>query len=150
MSGGRSRRRRAREAAFQALYQTEHGQDSPAEALGRILLERRSGPEVAEYARALVDIVCEHGVEIDAAIIGLLDRWDFGRLASVDRAILRVGAGELLYRPDVPAEVVIDEAIEIAGKYSTERSGGFVNGVLDRLWRVSVGGAAGEAEGDEA
>jgi N utilization substance protein B len=148
LSGGRGRRRRAREAAFQALYQAENGQDSPAEALGRILSERRSGPEVVEYARALVDIVCEHGGEIDAAITGLLDRWDFGRLASVDRAILRVGAGELLYRPDVPAEVVIDEAIEIAGKYSTEHSGGFVNGVLDRLWRVSVGGAAGEGEGE--
>ncbi len=147
MSQTRGKRRRAREAAFQALYQTEHGQDSAGKALGQILAGRAAGPEVSEYARALIDIVADHEEEIDAAIECLLDHWEFGRLASVDRAILRVGAGELLYRPDVPAEVIINEAIEIAKKYSTERSGDFVNGILDRLRRVSTKRAA--AEGGE-
>jgi transcription antitermination factor NusB len=134
-----SRRRRAREAAFQALYQTEHGQDSAVDALGQVLSGRKAGAEVAEYARALVEIVDAHGEEIDRRIGRLLDRWEFGRLASIDRAILRVAAGEILFRPDVPPEVVINEAVDIAKKYSTRDSGGFVNGILDRLWHTATG-----------
>ena len=130
------RRHRAREAAFQALYQSEHGQDSAAGALDGVLAGRRAGPELAAYARSLVEVWTLHAASIDASIGSVLQHWDLDRLAAVDRAILRSAAGELLYRPDVPAEVVIDEAVEIAKKYSTEQSGAFVNGVLDRLWKT--------------
>jgi N utilization substance protein B len=133
----KSRRRSAREIAFQALYQEEHGQDSEEEALQQILVERKVGPEVSDYARLLVEIVREHRAGIDAAILECLDRWKMERLAAVDRNILRVAAGEILHMTEVPAEVVINEAVDIAKKYSTENSGAFVNGVLDRLWRMS-------------
>jgi transcription antitermination factor NusB len=140
----KSRRRRAREVAFQALYQAEHGQDSAEEAVEQILSERRAGPDVAEYARRLVRIFSAYPSDIDAAILESLDRWKLERLAAVDRNILRVAAAELLHATDVPAEVVINEAVDIAKKYSTENSGAFVNGVLDHLWRVSGGGAVRE------
>jgi transcription antitermination factor NusB len=146
MTQRRTRRRRSREIAFQTLYQTEHGQDSAVEALGQILASRKAGPDVAEYAASLVDIYARHGGEIDRRIREVLDRWEFDRLASVDRAVLRVAVGEILHRPDVPAEVVIDEAVDIAKRYSTENSGAFVNGILDRI-RRSVSDAEGRAEG---
>lgn len=132
-----SRRRRAREIAFQSLYQAEHGQDSAKDALEQILVLRRAGPDVSQYARTLVGVAESHLDEIDAAIGRILERWEMDRLAAIDRSILRIAAGELLYLPEVPTEVVISEAVEVAKKYSTENSGAFVNGVLDRLWRGS-------------
>jgi len=132
-----SRRRRAREIASQSLYQAEHGQDSAEEALGQILAARRAGQDVGRYARTLVGLVQGHRADIDDAIAGVLERWELGRLAAIDRSILRVAAAELMYVSDVPAEVVINEAVDIAKRYSTEHSGAFVNGVLDRLWRTS-------------
>jgi N utilization substance protein B len=142
-----SRRRRAREIASQSLYQAEHGQDSAEAALDQILTERKAGEEVARYARTLVETVDAHRGEIDAVLTGILERWELDRLAAVDRSILRMATGELLYLPEVPTEVVINEAVEIAKKYSTEHSGGFVNGVLDRVWRTSSRGCAEEGGG---
>ncbi|MCK4546057.1 MAG: transcription antitermination factor NusB [Candidatus Eisenbacteria sp.] len=140
----RSRRRRAREIAFQALYQSEHGQDSVDLALAQILEERKAGPDASEYARSLVEAFSEHRSEIDRVISQTLERWKMERLAAIDRSILRIATGELLYGTGVPGEVVIDEAVEIAKKYSTEQSGAFVNGILDRLWRTAGKGTVVE------
>ncbi|MGJ8454690.1 transcription antitermination factor NusB [Pseudothermotoga sp. U03pept] len=71
--------------------------------------------------------------QIDERISICLENWDFNRLSSVDRSVLRLGTYELLYEIDVPIEVTLDEAVELAKRYGTENSGRFVNGVLDRI-----------------
>ncbi len=71
--------------------------------------------------------------EVDAKIRTLADNWDFERLAAVDRNILRLAVYEMLFRPEIPPVVSINEAIEIAKKFSTTESGKFVNGLLDRV-----------------
>jgi N utilization substance protein B len=70
---------------------------------------------------------------IDALIASSLENWDMARLAAIDRTILRMAAYEIAHRKELPPGVVINEAIELAKKYSTEKSGSFVNGVLDRI-----------------
>jgi N utilization substance protein B len=71
----------------------------------------------------------------DALIRALSKNWDFGRLSSVDRALLRLGVFELLHRPEIPAEVTLNECIELAKSYGTDESAGFVNGILDQVRR---------------
>jgi N utilization substance protein B len=73
---------------------------------------------------------------VDAVLVAALDRWPLERLAATDRAVLRIAAAELRARAGSPARVVIDEAIEIARRFGGEGSGGFVNGVLDKLARA--------------
>jgi N utilization substance protein B len=106
-------RRDAREAAVQFLYQLDTHQPDFANDLLRGTLEKKA--------------------EIDAKITSLADNWDFARLAVVDRNILRLALYEMLFRPEIPPVVSINEAIEIAKKFSTAESGKFVNGLLDRV-----------------
>ena len=75
----------------------------------------------------------EHREELDRRIGAAAERWRLERIATVDRAILRLGAYEICCTPDVPGKVAINEAIRLAKKYSTADSGGFVNGILDRI-----------------
>ena len=86
-----------------------------------------------EFARALVDTTYKHLKEIDSIIKASLINWSFERLAVVDRSILRTGVTEFMYFPDIPPKVTIDECVEIAKKYSTEKSPSFINGVLDKI-----------------
>jgi N utilization substance protein B len=137
-------RRRGRELAVQALYELElagaDGTWSP-EATWRHFGE----PEAArEFGRDLVHGVRTHGERIDALISASSQHWRLGRLSNVDRSILRVGAYELLCRPDVPTSVVIDEAIEIAKRFGGDESSVFVNGVLDQV-AASVGAKEGRS-----
>jgi len=88
---------------------------------------------VQEYARSLVTGVAEHSADIDALLSGYAGDWPLARMPSVDRAILRLAAYELLYCPDIPAAVAIDEAVELAKSLSTDESPAFVNGVLARV-----------------
>jgi N utilization substance protein B len=81
----------------------------------------------------VVDGVREHRVSIDTLIRDAARNWDLERMASVDRNALRIGCYELLHEPDVPMKVAINEAIELGKRYSTESSGAFVNGILDRI-----------------
>jgi N utilization substance protein B len=77
----------------------------------------------------------DHKTEIDNDIIKHLKNWDFNRLAVIDRVIMRMAIIELLYFKDIPPEVSINEAIELAKKYSTEKSDKFINGLLDAVFR---------------
>jgi N utilization substance protein B len=77
----------------------------------------------------------DHKQQIDNDIIKHLKNWDFGRLAVIDRVILRMAIIELLYFEDIPPEVSINEAIELAKKYSTEKSDKFINGLLDAVFK---------------
>lgn len=134
----RGRRHRSREAALQILYACEVGQappDAVAEVYWREQAERPAlGPADRAFAEALVRGTLDHLGEIDARLAGVLEHWRPGRLALVDRTILRLAAYELLFG-DTPPAVAIDEAIELARTFSTEESAAFVNGVLDAVRR---------------
>jgi N utilization substance protein B len=120
-------RHQARERALALLYEAE--------------IKRRPVTEVVDelpvppdpYAVTLVRGVAEHRHRIDALLAAATVGWDVARLAAVDRAVLRLATYELLEQLQVPVAVVIDEAVELAGEYSTDDSGRFVNGVLSAV-----------------
>lgn len=133
--GPRGRRRQARVLCLQALYRTQVVGDT-VEGVMAELKERDSVPdETREFALSLLGHVLHHGETIDEILTGALTRWDLKRVAVTDRCVLRMGAAELLYEPEVPSRVVLDEAIEIAKQFGSSESGRFVNGVLDRVAR---------------
>lgn len=122
-------RRYARELALQTLYSVEVGKHDPASALEQTF----SSPERSEdraFVRELVLGTIEHVAESDAAIAPLLHGWTLERLPLLDRIVLRMSFYELKFHPQTPPAVVINEAVELAKKFSTEDSGRFVNGVL--------------------
>ena len=128
-------RRLAREIAVQTLYEMAQAETPWAHAL-RSNLERREGGDAEQsYARRVLETIEARGDEIRQRIDAALENWAWERVALVDRCVLQVGCAEILAFPDVPLRVSIDEAVEIARKFSTEESGAFVNGVLDRVAR---------------
>src|SRR5262245_4879824 len=136
-------RRLAREVAVQALYEIAQSGIPWAEALRANVERREAGADVAAYAERLVRAVTMHRDEITALLRGALLHWDLERLALVDRCVLEVGTAEILHFPDVPVRVIIDEALEVARKFSTDESAPFVNGILDRIAREAARRAAG-------
>ena len=135
-------RRRGRELALQILYQHELAGASVEEIFAGFE-ELQQAPAVArEFAIALVRGVMARRSEIDAHLGGQADNWRLVRMAAVDRNILRLALFELLSDPETPPAVVIDEAVEIAKRFGSERSSQFVNGVLDGfIHRERAGGA---------
>jgi N utilization substance protein B len=83
-----------------------------------------------DYASQIVRGVIAHGGEIDTLLSGTSTTWPLDRMPSVDRALLRLAAWEILHNPEVPSAVAISEAVAMAGELSTEASGGFVHGIL--------------------
>ncbi len=136
MSG---RRRKARELALQLLYQNDLAGTSPDEMFAWTQEYTDAAPEVQEYAARLVLGALERRDEIDALLGERSEHWRLGRMPAVDRNLLRLGLYELLFEPETPHAVVIDEAVEIAKKFSTPSSGPFVNGVLDGIRRARFG-----------
>jgi N utilization substance protein B len=136
------RRTRARELALKALYLSEVRRRAgwtDAEDGDPLQLLPEAGsvpaPESTAYARWLVDGVLLHREDLDRRIAAAASNWKLNRIALVDRSILRLALLELLESAEVPPKVAMDEAISLAKKYSTEQSGAFVNGILDRLAR---------------
>jgi len=127
------RRTRARELALQALYLLDiRGPGAQPEVA--MLLEAKAGDrDVLSFARALVGGCFRRRDELDEKIADVAENWDIRRMAVIDRNILRLGTYELLVLTDIPPKVSINEAIELAKKYSTADSGSFVNGILDKL-----------------
>ena len=128
------KRRQAREYALQILFQI----DFTEKKLGRRELDefwsdKKENREIRKFAEELVKGTLEKLEDIDALIEKLAENWILGRMAAVDRNILRLAAFEILYRKDIPSAVTINEALEIAKKYSSSESAPFLNGVLDRL-----------------
>jgi N utilization substance protein B len=127
-------RRAARESAVQFLYQYDaHRPAQLDEALAQFWKQTDEPKAVQDFATDLLRGVLEKLPELDAKIRSLADNWDFERIAVVDRNILRLAIYEMLFRPEIPPVVSINEAIEIAKKFSTAESGKFVNGLLDRV-----------------
>ena len=128
-----SRRRKAREIALQALYAAEISGSEWQDVLDDMLKRRNPSDEAAEYARRLVSSVNESRDALDRMIVECLENWKFDRVSVIDRNILRIALAELIHFPEVPGGVIINEAIEIAHRFSSNKAGKFVNGILDRL-----------------
>ncbi len=124
-------RRAARERILKLLFQRDFRTVSFAE-----LLEEQ--PTDDPYVRTCIQGLEEKLSEIDTIIAERAEGWRLERLHSVDRNILRLAVYELCYREDVPPQVVIDEAVELAKKYGGEHSPVFINGILDRIWKERV------------
>lgn len=126
---------RARELALQYLYMHDalHGRE--VQTLAEYMAEQTPPPdaEVLEFTRQLVDHVLQHRDELDREIAQVALNWKINRMAIVDRNILRVGLAELISCLDTPYRVILNEAIELARRYSSEAACAFVNGLLDKL-----------------
>lgn len=135
-------RRKARILAFQAIYAWDSSGGKAEGILNFDWLEddKRASldDEVASFARLLIAGTLESIEAVDAAIDSHLQNWSFERLKRVDLAVLRIGAYSLLFQRDIPAQITIDEAIEIAKEYGSEDSYRFINGVLDGIWKTET------------
>jgi N utilization substance protein B len=140
-----TRRSRAREVALQLLYQHDVNprtrMDRPA--VERFVHDRLKDVAVEPFTLSLYDGVLAHAAELDKKLGAAAANWRLPRMAAVDRNVLRIGAYELLFTPATPANVAIDEAIELARRYGAKDSPGFVNGVLDRIRQTNAAPAAG-------
>ena len=149
---GAGSRRQAREAALQVLFAADVSSDLGPESVGTAfedVLREFSLPQRArDRAIELVRGVAENRKTIDEAVSARSTHWKLGRLATVDRNILRIATWELLFDPQIPAEVVIDEAVEIARRFGGAPSPAFVNGVLDQIAQCAARpGGGGTREG---
>jgi N utilization substance protein B len=127
-----STRRKAREMALCALYAQEMSKNSIDYIINDLLTDEECG-DIKEFCCELVKLTAQHTVEFDKMIKSKALNWDFDRIAIIDRIILRIAMCEFLYFRDIPPKVSMDEAIEIAKIYSTEKSGKFINGILDSV-----------------
>jgi transcription antitermination protein NusB len=128
-----TKRSRAREVALQLLFQRDHNPNVSRAAATEFAHARLKNSQLEPFCLGLYDGVVAHADDIDRRLGAAAENWRLPRMAAVDRNVLRLGAYELLFAPDTPAGVAIDEAIELARRYGSKDSPGFVNGVLDRL-----------------
>ena len=126
-------RRRARELALRALYEMDITKVNPTKVLEDTIEEHEAHFEQRAYAERIVHGYHEHSAQIHALLADRMTDYDFTRIAAIDRNVLRIATYELLFEPAIPPAVTLNEAIEIAKKYSTAESGKFVNGVLGRV-----------------
>lgn len=126
------KRRVIREKVLQVLYAYEMNREGHAEVLKSVLSDI---PETSEkdFAEKLIREVIKHNDELDEKIKQRVANWEMNRIALIDKILLRIGICELIYFPDIPPKVSINESIEIAKEFSTARSGKFINGILDAV-----------------
>jgi transcription antitermination factor NusB len=127
------KRTRARELAMQALYQLDVQGPDVFELLGRFFTEADTDDSVRTLALDWTKGTWENLEQCDELITASTIKWQFTRLSPVDKSILRLAVYQLKFCPDIPPKVVINEAIELAKKFSTDKSPAFVNGVLDAV-----------------
>ena len=133
-----TRRSRAREVALQLLFQYDANPDVGRPTIVRFVRDRLSNPQAEAFCLALYDGVRHFMKDIDSKISAASDNWKIHRMAACDRNVLRLGAYELAHAEEpTPAPVALDEAIELARRYGSKDSASFVNGVLDKVFRVS-------------
>jgi N utilization substance protein B len=124
------------------LYQLDIGHQDPDEVIDAAIEQSQLDAKNREFALDLVRGALAHQAELDAQLTEIATDWALDRQAAVDRNILRLAAFEIVHRPDAPVAAVVNEAVELAKKYSTNESGRFVNGVLGALARRPRGDAA--------
>ena len=129
-----SNRRQARECALQSLYYADSGKTA-TESVGRYTEEfKKELAECYPFCEDLVTGTTKYLAKIDKIVSAYAKNWTLARMSAVDRSILRMATYEIVFsKEDTPIPAIIDEAIELAKKYSTENSGKFINGLLDQL-----------------
>jgi len=130
------KRTQGRECALQILYQYEINPGPLPDLLVRFWQQEEqlaATQEVRDFAEKLVYGTCEHQNEIDKVISQYADNWELHRMAIIDRNIMRFAAFELLFAADIPPKVTLNEAVNLAKKFSQEESSKFVNGILDKI-----------------
>lgn len=127
------RRRRGRETALKLLYAADVTQDLMEDLLQSAWVEALAPDGVREFAAVLVLGVTHHRDEIDAMVQEWSMNWSLERIGIIERNILRFAIYELLFLPDIPPNVTINEAVEVAKRYGTNEAPAFINGILDRI-----------------
>jgi len=142
-------RRKARELALQMLFQHDMSGNLPDQIIDTFEELQKSKPNTREFATKIFRGTVVHMESIDEMIQNQAENWRLSRMAAVDRNIIRMSVYEFLHESDTPKLVIIDEAIEIAKKYGTQKSSQFINGILDGiLKRYNLG--ADERRGQKA
>jgi transcription antitermination protein NusB len=147
-----AKRSRAREVALQLLFQGDHNPRVDRAKIESFVHARLRNPILESFCLSLYDGVVAKQAEIDLRLAEVAENWRLPRMAAVDRNVLRMGAYELIYLPETPPSVVLDEAIELARRYGSRDSSAFVNGVLDKLRQglgaptCDAGGIAGQTQ----
>jgi N utilization substance protein B len=131
-------RRRARELALKAVYALAISEGEPQDIRDSLIRDDTLAPRHIQYAKVLFSRVQEETDWAESVIQKLAENWALQRIARIDRCILQLALVELKTVPDVPEKVVINEAIELAKKYSTAESAAFVNGILDRFVKTML------------
>jgi transcription antitermination factor NusB len=134
------KRTQAREFALQILYQFDVTKNPLSEVIAAFWKDNEADAEIRTFTERLVKGTIERLVSIDEMIKKYAENWDLGRMAVVDRNILRFATFELMHMPDIPPKVTINEAVNLAKTYSQEDSGKFVNGVLDKINHTEASG----------
>ncbi len=130
------KRTKAREIALQLLYQVDvQGEDTGETLDAAAVRQGADDEEVRTFALDLVRGTTETRAQLDKVIGAAAQNWEIRRMAIVDRNILRMAVYEMMHVSDIPAKVSINEAIELGKRYSTQQSGSFINGILDRIRR---------------
>jgi transcription antitermination protein NusB len=139
-------RRKARELALQMLFQHDMSGNGPDTIITTFEELQKSKPNTREFATKIFRGTVDHIGELDDMIQAQADNWRLSRMATVDRNIIRMSVYEFLHESDTPKLVIIDEAIEIAKKYGTQKSSQFINGILDGiLKRYNLGSDEGRS-----
>ena len=128
-------RSKARKRALDVLFEADQRGVNVASVLEERLKDPGRETPLPEYAQQILRGVIEQWVDVNARIAAAAQEWTLDRMPAVDRAVLRIGAWEIVHNPDVAPAVAIDEAVELATSLSTEESPKFVNGVLGRVAR---------------
>jgi N utilization substance protein B len=128
-------RRKAREIVLDALYYYEITGNDTVTIIQKITSKKRVNKAIKDYAKRLLEETMKNLDTIDKKLKKIIKNWDLNRVAIIDKSILRFATAEILFSPDIPVKVSINEAVEIAKTYSTENSGRFVNGILDEIAR---------------
>jgi N utilization substance protein B len=139
-------RRNSRELALQALYQGELAGETGLLDFEEFCVHFQVNKKAIPYARKLLQGVQGKREEINQRISRYAENWRLERMSVIDRNILRLAVFELHYQDDVPTSVAINEAVEIAKRYSTDDSGSFINGVLDAMARDEIPGAGNKTD----
>ena len=126
-------RRKARELALQMLYQHDLSGNTADAVIGTFEDLQKSKANTREFATRIFRGTLDHLAQIDEMIVAQADNWRLERMAVVDRNIIRMSVYEFLHESDTPKLVIIDEAIEIAKKFGTQKSSQFINGILDGI-----------------
>ena len=144
------RREQARQISLQALYQLDVRREDVTDEMVEFLRESTKDPEIYFFARRLAEGAWCWRTDADRLINEAAEHWRLDRMAVLDRNILRLAAYEISQCPDIPPRVAIDQAIELAKRFSAAESASFVNGVLDKILRLVKGEDAGKGGKDGA